>query len=190
MTDRFEQWPKESAKAYAAFSVYLGMGEERSLAAVGQKLGKSVGLIERWSRKFEWGNRVQAHAAHLVAVERQAKEVLARSKAAEWLTRQEKLREEEWSIHEECIRAGREALKRFHERGKGATLGDIARMLELASKIGRLATGMATDRTELTGEDGGPIRIEFEMMLQKVYGPVLDVESVPQPPLAEKNDAA
>jgi hypothetical protein len=33
----FEQLPKESAKAFEAFSVYLNMGAERSLAAVGEK---------------------------------------------------------------------------------------------------------------------------------------------------------
>src|SRR5207237_5530921 len=102
---------------------------------------------------------------------------------------QQELREEEWEIHAECVRAGREALKRFHERGKGATLGDVARMLELASKLGRLASGMATDRTEVTGEDGGPVRVEFEAALKKVYG-VVDVESetaTPHPsPLLER----
>src|SRR5688572_23378007 len=186
MGDAFEQFPKESAKAYAAFSVYLGMGEERSLAAVGQKLGKSVGLMERWSRKFGWADRVQAHAAHLVTVERQAKEVMARGKAAEWLKRSEQVREREWQMHEQCILAAERALKAFMAREKVyANLADISRILEVASKLGRLASGMATDRTELTGEDGGPIRIEFEMMLNKVYGPVLDVKTVPEPALAE-----
>src|SRR5215204_1693224 len=111
----FEQKPTESAKAFAAFSVYLSMGAERSLAAVGRKLGKSVGLIERWSRKFDWSGRVQAHGSHMAFVER------------------------------EKVDANR---------------ADISRILEVASKLGRLAAGMATDRTEVTGEDGGPIRVE------------------------------
>jgi hypothetical protein len=102
----------------------------------------------------------------------------------DWLKRQQLVREEEWSLHDELIRAGREALKRFHERGKGATLGDIARLLELASKLGRLSSGLATDRTEVTGEDGGPIRVEFEAALKKVYGQaepaltIVDVEEI------------
>ena len=64
-----------------------------------------------------------------------------------------------------------------------ANLADISRMLEVASKLGRLATGMATDKTEVTGEDGGPIRIELEAALRKVYGGVVDVEATaaPQP---------
>ena len=43
----FEQQPKESAKAFAAFSVYLSLGPERSTREVGKKLGKSKGLMER-----------------------------------------------------------------------------------------------------------------------------------------------
>src|SRR5215204_1885271 len=109
----FEQKPTESAKAFAAFSVYLSMGAERSLAAVGRKLGKSVGLIERWSRKFDWSGRVQAHGSHMAVVEREASEVMARSKAAEWLKRSERVREREWEMHERCISAAEKALKAF-----------------------------------------------------------------------------
>ena len=85
----FEQLPKESAKAFAAFSVYLSLGPERSIRAVGEKLGKSEGLLERWSRKFDWPARVQAYAANLAVLEREATEALARTSAAQWLTRRE-----------------------------------------------------------------------------------------------------
>jgi hypothetical protein len=182
----FEQQPKESDKAFAAFSLYLSMGAERSLAAVGRRLGKSAGLIERWSARWRWTERVAAHAAHLALVEREATEALARGKSAEWLTRQEQVREREWEMHEKCIEAARRGLKVFMEREKVyATLGDIARMLEVASKLGRLAAGMATDKTEVTGEDGGPIQVELSAALAKIYGPaesaapVVDVEAVP-----------
>jgi hypothetical protein len=181
----FDQQPKESAKAFAAFSVYLSMGPERSLAAVGKRLGKSAGLIERWSRKLDWPGRVQAHATHMAVVEREATEVMARSKAAEWLKRAEDVREREWEMHEKCIDAARRALKAFMDREKVyANLADISRILEVASKLGRLAAGMATDKTEVTGEDGGPIRVEFEAMLKKIYAepaPAVDVEAVALP---------
>ena len=61
----YEQLPRESAKAYAAFRTYLDLGPERSLAATGAKLGKSKVLMERWSRKFDWVGRVEVHASHL-----------------------------------------------------------------------------------------------------------------------------
>ena len=44
MSHAFEQLPKESAKAFAAFSLYLNLGAERSLDAVGQKLERVDGF--------------------------------------------------------------------------------------------------------------------------------------------------
>src|SRR5438128_2587649 len=177
----FEQQPRESSKAFAAFSLYLSLGPQRSLAAVGQKLGKSGTVIERWSSKFDWTSRVQAYAAHMAVVEREATEALARASAPEWEKRKQEARQEEWELHAECIRAGREALKRFYEKGKGATLGDIARILELASRLGRLASGLATDKTEIMGEGGGPVLVEFEAAVRKIYGTVIEVETTPVP---------
>ena len=177
MALEFEKQDRESGKAFAAFAVYLSMGSERSLAQVGKKLGKSEGLIERWSKRYDWGGRVQAHGAHFAMIEREATEAVARSKATEWLKRQQELREREWMMHEKCIAAAERGLKAFMEREKVyANLSDIARMLEVASKLGRLAAGMATDRTEITGEDGGPIRVELSAALNKIYGDVVDVE--------------
>ena len=185
----FEQQPQEGAKAFAAFSVYLNLGPARSLGAVAQKLTKSEQLLKRWSARFDWPSRVQAHAAHYAAVEREATEVLTRTKAAQWLTRQEEHRDEEWALRGELIVAGRAVLARFKDGVKGATLGDIARALDLASKLGRLASGMATDKTELTGEDGGPLRVELSAALAKVYGPVVDVEVAPVPPALLEGEA-
>ncbi len=180
MAMTFEQQPKESAKAFAAFALYLSMGAERSTAAVGRALGKSEGLMERWAARWRWTERVSAHAAHLAAVEREATEAVARVKSAEWLTRQQMIREREWEMHEKCIEAARRGLKAFMEREKVyANLSDIARILEVASRLGRLASGMPTDKTELTGEDGGPLRIELSAALSKIYGDVVDVEVTP-----------
>lgn len=175
----FEQQPRESDKAFAAFSLYLSMGVQRSLAAVGGKLGKSESLIERWSSKYDWQSRVQAYGSHLAKVERQAAEALARLNGVDWAKRQKEHREEEWMLRTELIAAGRKVLEKFKEGNRGATLGDVARALDIASKLGRLASGLATDKTEVTGEDGGPIRVEFEAALKKIYGDVVDVEAVP-----------
>lgn len=179
MGQAFEQLPKESAKAFSAFASYLSLGPERSLPKVAEKCGKSVSLMGRWSARFDWSARVQAHAAHLAVVERGATEALTRTKAAQWLTRREEQRDEEWAWRSELIAASREALKPFRERGKLATLGDIARAIDLASKLGRLASGLATGHTEVTGPDGGPVQIELTAALNKIYGPAVDVEEVP-----------
>ena len=179
----FEQLPKESAKAFAAYTTYLNLGPDRSVAAVGQELGKSGSLLERWAKRYDWTARTQANAAHLAGIEREAAEGLARGKAAEWLKRTEEVREREWQMHEKCIAAAERGLKAFMEREKVyANLSDIARILEVASKLGRLASGMATDKTEITGEDGGPLRVELSAALAKVYGEAIDVDAVPVTP--------
>ena len=183
----FEQQPRESAKAFAAFSLYLSLGAERSLAAVGQKLGKSVGLIERWSAKFYWPVRVQAHAAHLTDIERKAVEVAARGKAVEWEAREQQLRETEWAMHERAIAAAKRGLDAYMEREKVyANLADIARMLEIASKLGRLATGLDKSNGEKSDDAPQMLRVEVSVALEKIYGQVetapaggfVDVEEV------------
>jgi hypothetical protein len=192
MKQLFEQQPRESNKAFAAFAMYLSMGPERSLRMVSEKLRKSEGLLQRWSSRYGWPERVGAFGTHLAIVEREATEALARSKSAEWLTRQQKIREREWAMHEKCIAAAERALTTFMERDKVyANLSDIARILEVASKLGRLACGMATDKTEVTGEEGGPIRIELSAALDKIYGAevpppiVVDVTPVSSAQLTE-----
>jgi hypothetical protein len=181
----FEQQARESSKAFAAFTLYLSLGSQRSLAAVAQKLSKSGQLLKRWSTKFEWPARVQAYDAHLAIVEREAAEALARANAAEREKRKQKVLDEEWELHNEAIRAAKVALERFHERGKGATLGDAARMLEIASKLGRLSSGLS-EKPEGNSEEGRPVRIEVTLALEKIYGEplpgeVVDVEASPLP---------
>ena len=174
----FEQQPRESAKAFAAFSLYLNLGPERSMAEVAKKLGKSGGLIERWSRKFDWSSRVQAHAGHLAIVEREAMEAVARSKAAEWSQREQRLRETEWAMHERAIAAAKRGLDAYMEREKVyANLADIARMLEIASKLGRLATGLG-DGDKRKGDELPTLRVEVTLALEKIYGEPLAGEIV------------
>mgnify|MGYP003377741573 CR=1 FL=1 len=55
----FEQQPKESGKAFAAFSVYLGMGAERALAALKK-------LLPNTTRVLRAGTARQVPAADLV----------------------------------------------------------------------------------------------------------------------------
>ena len=185
----FEQQPNESVKAFTAFSVYLSLGPQRSLAVAAQKLGKSKMVIERWSRKFDWVSRVQAHAAHLAAVEQEAVEVITRAKGVDWVTRQQEHREKEWTLRCKLVQLAETAIERWLANPvRCGSLEGIARLLDLASKLGRLASGLATDKTEITGEDGGPIRLELEAALKKVYGTVVDVQAAAHPgplPLGE-----
>ena len=100
-------------------------------------------------------------------------------------------------MHERAIAAAEKAFKAFMDREKVyANLADIARMLEIASKLGRLATGLDTDgerkRSELPA-----VRVEVKVALEKIYGEplpgeeaappaIVDVEAVPALPEGTK----
>ena len=166
----FEQQPRESAKAFAAFSLYLSLGPQRSLTEVAQKLHKSVTMLGRWSSKFDWPARVAAHAAHLAVVERGAIEATARGKAAEWEKRETQLREQEWTLRGELIEAGLKVLGKFKDGSRGATLGDVSRAFEVASKLGRLATGQSPDGENTSGDKLPALHVEVTVALEKIYG--------------------
>ena len=180
----FEKQPRESEKAFAAFSLYLSLGPQRSLETVAQKFAKSSRLLKRWSVKYDWQARVAAHSAHLAVVEREAIEAAARRNAAVWETREQKLKETEWEMHERAIAAAKRGLDAYMEREKVyANLADIARMLEIASKLGRLATGLG-DGEHRKGDDLPAVRVEVTVALEKIYG-----EPIPGELLAEGHHA-
>lgn len=57
----FDRLPKESAKAFQAFTIYRDLPiDERSLQMVSQRLGKNRSLCARWSAQFQWMDRAKA----------------------------------------------------------------------------------------------------------------------------------
>ena len=173
----FEQLPKESAKAFAAFRAYLDMGPERSLASVGAKLGKSKVMMEKWSRKYDWSGRVAAHAGYLAQLERETIESLAREKAIEWHKVHEEQKIAEWNARCRLVKLAEKIIARWEgNEKKCGTLEGIARMLELASKLGRLASGMEGDGANGGGKDCPAVRVEVSLALEKIYGAPLPCE--------------
>ncbi len=81
--------------------------------------------------------------------------------------RRDESREEEWVIHLELMAAARAVLKSFHENPQKVSFADVARMVDLASRIGRLST--ESDREEHSGAGGEMVMIEFHAALRKVY---------------------
>ncbi|HOC55681.1 MAG TPA: hypothetical protein PKI20_08680 [Verrucomicrobiota bacterium] len=184
----FERQPRETSKAFAAFQEYLAMGPERSLSAVGAKLGKSKVMMEKWSRKYDWPARVAAHGAHLALVEREAAEAVVRAKGADWAERYAELRESEWRARLELVDLAWEIVRRWRARpDRCGSLEGLARLLDLMSTLGRRACEVATDRKEVVGRVEGSLRIEIETALDKIYGKpipgeVVDVEAAPVVP--------
>ncbi len=144
----------ESAKAYAAFMAYCEMGEKRSIEAVGKQLGKSGGLIERWSSRHKWVSRAVEWDKQRQVDVRRARAKALRSAATDWAKRQLRNREDDYQAGQSL----RKRAKKLTPKTT-ATLGDISRAYETASKLERLACGIATEKTEteVTGPGGGPV---------------------------------
>ncbi len=178
MLVKFEQLPREGNKAYAAFRVYLEMGPQRSLSLTAGKLGKSKVLMERWSRRYDWPGRVAAHGAYIAQIEREVIEGLARERAIEWMKVHEDQRIQEWNARTRALKLAEKIIGRWEKNeGKSGTLEGIARLLELASKLGRLAAGMPTDVKEVNTTVTGTIDVEWEIAIRKAYGPAQPVEA-------------
>lgn len=176
----FEQQPRESDRAFAAFKTYLELGPDRSLVAVADKLGKNRSLLERWSKKFAWPARVQAHATHLAIIERRTAESLAVQAGTDWAARQDQHREDEWQTRGELIGLAREAIERWKKNpARCGTLEGIARLLDLASKLGRVSSGLSLEPAEKPPEEDAAFMIQIEVALEKIYGQAAPAPTLP-----------
>ena len=123
-----------------------------------------------------------AYGAHMALVEREAAEAMARAKgrglgeAVSGTARS--------GVAGAVGPGGRlraEVRRRWMARAERCgTLEGYARLLELASKLGQRLRGRGRQRrtVEVTGPDGGPIRVEVEAALKKIYGKPLPGEVV------------
>lgn len=149
------QQPDESAKAYAAFCVYRDLGAERSFQAVGQELVKSRQILSRWASRYDWTDRVRAYEEHQAMLLEVARQEAIKVEAALWAKRELEQRHREWDRSTELFDKAKDLLAlsinlEGYMTPKG--LADVAAALEKASKIGRLAAEMETDRQEIAGD--------------------------------------
>jgi hypothetical protein len=68
--DSWERQPRESAQAFAAFALYRDQMGRRSTAQAAATLDKSKRLIQRWSSRHQWVQRVRAYDRYLDGIAR------------------------------------------------------------------------------------------------------------------------
>lgn len=61
MPQEYERLPKETDKAWRAFSIYLDLGSDRGLSVVAKRLSVSIQLISKWAKKYNWSHRAAAY---------------------------------------------------------------------------------------------------------------------------------
>ena len=72
---KIEPWLRqegESSPAFAAFNTYLRMGADRSLRKLSVEIGKNVNLINSWSSRWYWQERVREYEDDLAKKARRA----------------------------------------------------------------------------------------------------------------------
>lgn len=140
MSELWERQDGETPKAYAAFCVYRDLGPDRSMAKTGETLGKSQGLMEEWSAKYEWVKRAAAWDEEQDRVARKAQmdEII-------------KMRKRHARIAQTALEKVSTALDNIDP--KNISNSDIARLMDTASKLERLSRGDVGDVME--ERDGG-----------------------------------
>lgn len=143
---------RETIKAAHAFDVYWQLGDQRTLAKVGQALGKSTTLIEHWSAAHRWSERVK---------QKQDAEAAARDARHQQLVA---------GVEQQLLTDGIElqALAMDIAR-KQAPKGRLSPALAplLAQARGMAMRGLrlpeSITRQEQTGAGGGPVRAEHHI---------------------------
>jgi len=167
------QLPDESESDYNLLLLYFRHGATQTQAQIAAKAGVSPATVSRLLHRYHWVDRIQ------LALSPQPQD--SPPLTSEWASRREKLRQVEWDLHLDLIAAGKEALQRWRSSDAIPSPGEVVKFLELAEKLGRLSSGLPLTHTEITGEKGGPIRVQFLDALKRVYGkpstPELNVQS-------------
>lgn len=160
----WERQADEPNKWFDRFQVYLLLGASRSVYAAystwrersgASNARKRAGLPQSWRQaaaQWNWETRAEAFDENERA-----------EQMVEWGNRRDALREQEWKFSQELLDKVRQMLvfplaktvRTAEADGKTTitevhptrwTVGDAARMLEAASKLGRLAVGEDTER--------------------------------------------
>lgn len=133
----WERQDGETAKQFEAFVVYRDLGDERSLVKVAEMLSKSAQLMSRWSSANKWVERVAAwddEQDRILRLE-QIKDI-------------KRMRKRHADMAVSMITAAAKGLKKIMEKPEEMKPNDIARLVEVASKLERISRGDVGDVVE------------------------------------------
>lgn len=148
-----EPWERqqgESAKAFEAFCIYRDMGYERAQRKVAKELGKSNALISRWSSKYEWTKRCAAWDTEQDRLNRiqQQKDIA-------------KMRKTHAAIASSMLVKAAQALQKMQP--EDIKPQDVARMVDIASKLERISRGDVGEVVEERKGEDAPPPVQFYM---------------------------
>ncbi|MBL6275345.1 hypothetical protein JMF97_04115 [Micromonospora fiedleri] len=150
----WDRQDREPEKAYGYFVLYRDLGRTRTVAKVASEVNKSRDYLHKLATAWKW---VQRAAAWDREEDRQYVEGLAEQRR-DMAKRHARIA----SALQAKIVARLQSLD-----ASKLSPGDIARWLEVATRVERLALGLPDSTTAHTGPDGGPIRAEVEQMTEQ-----------------------
>ena len=149
----WERQKGESPQAFAAFLIYLELGPKRSLHMVGQQLGKSRGLMERWSSANHWVERCRAWDNHLQQEARRAAVAEVRQ-----------MNKRHANMAQQMQKAAMKALK---EMGSNmVNPKNIAAIVKLATELERQS--LEAQAADLGRDDAGSLEQEDDPITQSL----------------------
>ena len=177
-TQLYQQLPGESDKAFHAFQCYLALGAKRSLATLAKQIGSHKTQVERWSKRWQWVSRLRVHRQRIAQIQDVATAEAIHDATGHWVRRGEQLKDLEWNITLRLLDRAGEILQ---TPDSAPSTRNACLAVELASKIGRLASDVASVNTDPATVRNG-IPAVFAAALQKVYGPSTPPSNPANPP--------
>ena len=168
MAKPWERQDGESVKAFEAFCTYRDMGSERSLQKTGQALGKSKVLMENWSSKFSWVDRVTAWDDEQDRIARK-----------EQINDIKKMRKRHADLATAMLVKAAKALAKIPESEIKAS--DVSRMVEVASRLEQKSRGDTTDAVEMREAEEKQQSPVLFYMPSNNRNPELEVNTVDEP---------
>ena len=166
----FPRFPGETPRAYAAFRAFFELGHARSLQAVADKLGETIGSIKNWSSRYDWTERIHAFNSGLLQRQAESLAETERKHAADWTQRLARFREQQWDVSQKLVAAAQCFLESFGEEDvRRMTLAQVSHALRISSDIARFA--LTGTELPVTAEPSlSPAQQSLMDAFQRVYG--------------------
>ncbi len=153
--NQIEPWdkqPGEGIKRYTAFCVYRDLNPmERSAAKVAIKLGRTPRMIQTWCGEGNWCKRAEAWDVYKERIAREAKLEQTRKEHEAQVKEIAKMRKRHADLASSMLLKAARSLEQIPD--DEIKMGDISRMVDIASKLERISRG---DVGEVIEErDGG-----------------------------------
>lgn len=157
------QMPDESDRQYAVFMAYCKNGESSTFEDIAKAQGGTQAWVSRLKREKKWDERIMDWQMN-----RKERGITTTADIV-WSEKKNELRRQEWEAHNRVVVLCNQFLDRWKDSEDVPRLGEIAKMLEIASRLGRMAAGLPLSYTE---EEQAPptFRIDIEAALARAYG--------------------